>query len=122
MQLEYRAEVARISWPPTTTAPPKAIEGNASTNYQIGVGAATADFSWICAWVGEWLAVRTTDPARAGRALSALDSSPQLPVWSMWDADGHDLLRQATTSARLGIANPMETLPGALSCPAVFAQ
>jgi hypothetical protein len=116
MQQEYRQEIGRIHWPPQSTAPPRAAQGETSTNYEIGVGAASADFAWMCAWSREWLTARSTDRERADRALAELSTASQLPVWSSWDADGHDLLNKAVAAARGGDAGPMETLSAALSC------
>ena len=120
MQEEYRAEIARLSWPPHQTPPPRANQGDERTNYQVGVGAASADFNYLCAWIGEWLNESAADPIRARDALLALDATPKLPVWPMLDAGGHEALLTAIASAHNGVAGPMRVQYGALSCPAVL--
>jgi hypothetical protein len=120
MQHEYRVEVGRVGWPPKVTPPPSAVQGDESTQYQVGVGAASADFNWMCAWIGEWLDTHASDPLRAGNALSALEKAPQLPVWRMWDGNGHTALNNAISSARKSDEAPFQVMYGALSCPALF--
>lgn len=122
MQHEYRVEVERVDWPPKVTPPPSAVQGDESTQYQVGLGVASADFNWMCAWIGEWLDTRASDPLRAGNALSALDEAPHLPVWRMWDANGHTAFINAISSARKSDAAPLQVMYGALSCPELFGS
>jgi hypothetical protein len=114
MQEEYRAEVARLEWPPSATAPPAAIEGEDDVKYGIGVGASSADFSWMCAWIGRWL--ETRGQPNADEALEMLDGASDLPAWDAWDDNGHSALRTAVSSARDGEVDQMQTLHQGLGC------
>ncbi len=122
MQEEYRAEIARLSWPPHQTPPPRANQGDERTNYQVGVGAASADFNYLCAWIGEWLNEAAADPVRARGALLALDATPTLPVWPMLDSGGHEALLTAIASAHNGVADPLREQYAALSCQPIFGS
>lgn len=45
------------------------------TIFEVGEGGNTADFFWICSWVGEWLTTRGTDPQRAAEAMAWVDKA-----------------------------------------------
>lgn len=62
---------AGISFPATLPEPPE------PTVYEVGEGGNQADSFWICAWMGEWLAVRLTDAAEAATAWAWLQRAEE---------------------------------------------
>lgn len=120
MQKEYRAEAEGLAWPPDIDYPATAVEGGDEVEYQVGVGAAGADFNWMCAWIEEWEATNLADAIRSARALEQLDRADELPVWEMWDASGHNALRNAIIAARQGKPDQMERLHLGLGCEALL--
>lgn len=116
MQGEYQHELAALSFPPSYLPPSDAPPGESGTSYEPGFGTSEADFAWLCAWMDEFMAVRTSDPARATRALDTLAGFPALELWAHMDPTGRQSILDDVASARRGDVTGIERQQAGMAC------
>lgn len=79
---EYRAAVRQYPFPlPSGRAFPRTLPApQEATMFERGEGANQADSFWICAWMGEWLSIRSTDSRGAAVAWAWVEKADQTPL------------------------------------------
>jgi hypothetical protein len=104
MVKEYRATVSTLSWPAGITPDPNPLSTDKATDYEVGSGEGDATFRWMCAWSGEYLKNRSSNPNEAKAALDQWASITTLPAWntSYSDPSMRQMLLDSISKARLG--------------------
>lgn len=116
MQEEYRAELARLEFPPDYSPAAEAAEGESGASYQSGLGRGAAGFQWLCAWSQEWISQRALDSERADHALDVLDTFPELDLWNNMDNTGRQTILAAVDEARLNDPSGIQQQVEAIGC------
>lgn len=90
MQAEYRQALARLSFPPGSSPRLSDPAAGQVGSFEPGTGAVDAGNAWFCAWTIEWSDHRSSDPARASRALAELANAyPDGLFWlTLYKPDG----------------------------------
>lgn len=79
---------------------PRIGDKTSDMNYQEGVGAEAAVYYWYCAWINDWLVLRTTNPTQAQKALDMVASVLETDVYkNSWQSIPVD---KGIEAARLG--------------------
>lgn len=116
MQEEYRDALGQLSFPDGFAPPSSLPPSESGTKYEPGFGVSQADFVWLCAWFGEFMSSRGTEPARAEHALDVLSGFPSLELWAHMDGEGRQTIVDDVNAARNGDVSGIERQQEAMVC------
>jgi hypothetical protein len=101
---EYRLALGTLTWPSGATPNPDPMNADRSANYEAGSGEGDAVARWQCAWSGDYLTHRASNPQAAQKALEVYGSIQTLPAWkrAYSDPNTRAVILDSLSKARLG--------------------